>query len=290
MISGDTKLTGVFGYPVKHSLSPAMHNAAFKYAGLNYVYVPYEVKPENLKTAIKSLPYLNICGVNLTIPHKEKVLLYLDEISKEARFIGAVNTVKVIGKKLVGYNTDISGFLMSLKKDAKINPKDKNIVVLGAGGAAKAVCFAFVLSKAKNITIVNRTLVRAKKLALVLNNISRTDVSSVSKIEFCSLDSKELKEAIAKADILVNTTSVGLKSEEKPVIDCSLIHSNMLVYDLIYNPSGTQLLSESKKRGAQVMNGLGMLLYQGAISWQIWTGKKAPVNVMRQALLNRYNE
>ncbi|MFH1825186.1 MAG: shikimate dehydrogenase [Candidatus Firestonebacteria bacterium] len=288
-INGLTKLTGVFGYPISHSLSPQMHNAAFEYKRLNYVYVPFEVHPKNLKNVLKNLSSSGIVGINLTIPHKEIAYSCVDVLSKEAKLTKAVNTISVRRNKLYGFNTDVEGFLKSLKLDGHINPKGKNVLILGAGGAAKGVAFSLLSAGIRSLIIANRTYKRAENLVKEINNLSRIDSLAIP------LKEDYIKEIIGDIDILINTTSVGLYKNDKSLpthhqrvrglLSHKSLHSKLLVYDLIYNPVETPLMKEAKIVGAKTLNGLGMLLYQGALSWEIWTGKSAPVEIMKDALL-----
>ncbi|MBI5788097.1 MAG: shikimate dehydrogenase [Candidatus Schekmanbacteria bacterium] len=275
-ISGHTKIVGIFGYPVRHTLSPAMHNAAFAALGLDYVYLPFEVPPDNLGQALRALPALQIAGVNLTIPHKERALEYLDEISPQAQLIGAVNTVKVEGHKLIGYNTDGEGFLQSLNQDGGIDPKGRRVCLLGAGGAARAVAMALVEAKIRELAILNRTVERAQLLAEQISGY-------YPEVSVCT-DSLDNQEIIARSDIIINTTLVGMKPDDELPIDPKVISPLGFVCDVIYHPAKTKLLAAAEKRGAKTMNGLGMLLYQGTLAFEIWTGRKAPVEVMKKAL------
>jgi len=278
-INGSTKITGVFGYPITHSLSPQMHNAAFQYKKLNYVYVPFEVHPKDLKSVLRNLKYLGIVGVNLTIPHKEIAYSCVDVLSKEAKLTKAVNTISVRGNKLYGFNTDYEGFLRSLEIDGNVNLEGKSILVLGAGGAAKGVSFSLLCRRIKSLIIANRTYKRAEDLVKRINKMSEVNSFAIP------LKEDIIKEIIGDIDIVINTTSVGLHKEDKSLLSHKVLHSKLLVYDLIYNPYETPLIKEAKIAGAKTLNGLGMLLYQGALSWEIWTGKSAPVKIMRDALL-----
>ncbi|AGB40489.1 shikimate 5-dehydrogenase [Halobacteroides halobius DSM 5150] len=275
------QLTGLFGYPVEHSLSPAMHNAAFKELGLNSTYLPFAVKPDNLKEAVRGIKALNIKGVNLTIPHKQKVISYLDQLSNEAKLIGAVNTIENQEGKLIGHNTDGRGYIRALQEEAKFNPSGKKVLVIGAGGAARAVAFQLSLEGINELYIANRTIEKAKGLVKDI----KTKVS-LNQVQPLPLSDNKLADIIKKLDLIIDTTPVGMhpQTDVEPVISAKLLHSNLLVSDLVYNPQETVLLQEAKKVGAETLSGLGMLLYQGVIAFEIWTGKKAPKKVMRRAL------
>jgi len=271
------ELIGVFGHPVAENPTVVMLEAAFNALNLNWRYLTIEVVPEDLENAMNGLRAFNMRGINLTIPHKVEVLKYLDEVSLAAGLMGAVNTVVRIGDKLLGENTDGKGFMQSLTVDAKVDPKGKKVVVLGAGGAARAITVELALAGAKSITIVNRSESRGQILADLLN--SRTSAKTDLQIWQGSYS------VPADTDIFINATSIGLfpNVNDKPEVDYQSINSNMLVCDVIINPM-TPFLAEAQKRGAKILDGLGMLVYQGAIGFKIWTGIDAPVDVMHKAL------
>jgi shikimate dehydrogenase len=271
------KIYGVLGYPARHSLSPAMHNAAFRALKINAEYKIFEKKPEELQAFLLSLPEENIHGLNVTIPYKEKVIPILNKVSAEAKLIGAVNTVRVSDKGLEGFNTDGEGFLRHLTEDLRFNPEDKIIAIIGAGGAARAV--SVFLSKAgpKAIAIHDTDEAKAEVLAGHLRtNFKEIEIKLAHSIEELNIPGSQL---------LINATPVGMKEDDPLLVDKKFIHRYLLVYDLIYNPPETKLLNLAKKAGAKIANGLGMLLYQGMRSFEIWTGQSAPKEVMRQALL-----
>ncbi len=274
-----TELYGVVGYPVKHSLSPAMQNAAFKALKMNAFYIPIEIRPEVLPAFLKKLPSSGIKGLNLTIPHKELAFKNLRILSKTARISGTVNTVKVKGRTIKGFSTDSFGLLAALKDDFRLTSlKGKTILLLGAGGAAKAVASALAGSGIKALYIANRTLEKATKLAEVAEKNSHIPCRA-----FPLLD-KAVLALIADIDLLVNATSAGLMKGDRSPLSSTALRKDILVYDMIYNPALTPLMKEARKAGAKTSNGLSMLLYQGAASFEIWTGKKAPLAVMRKAL------
>lgn len=279
-ITGETKILGIIGYPIEHSFSPIMHNAALKEAGLNYCYLPFQVKPEYLKDAVKALRVLNIIGVNVTIPHKERVMEFLDEIEESAKLVGAVNTIYQKEGKLIGTNTDAPGFLNSLQNFG-FNPEGKRVVILGAGGAAKAVAFSLARAGVYYMCIINRTISKAQDLT---KKIAPHIIKGIVKATL--YNEENIKEEMKTADIIINATSCGMwpKIEETPVQSFPDLKEGTLVYDLIYNPLKTKFLKKAEEKGAKVISGEDMLLQQGAISFQIWTGKPAPQDVMRQAL------
>ncbi len=255
-----------------------MHNAAFKALGIDAEYLKFEKSPEEIPGFLHSLSAEHIKGINVTVPHKERVIPHLASITDEARLIGAVNTIKVSRDGLVGFNTDGMGFIRHLKEDLKFDPSGKTAVILGAGGAAKAVSVYLAKEGAQKISLFD--IDREKREALaghLQKNFKRLEVESVSSAG--SLD-------LADAGLLINATPIGMKVSDPPVIDERLLSGDLLVYDLIYNPKETRLLEAARKKGAAASNGLGMLLYQGMASFEIWTGKKAPREVMWKALVN----
>jgi len=267
-ITGKTKITGLFGYPVEHSLSPAMHNAAFRSLGLDYCYVPFPVRPEQLHDAVKAIRALNFSGVNVTVPHKETVIPLLDEIHEEASFIGAVNTIVNTNGKLTGYNTDGRGFMRSLSENG-ISLAGKDIFIIGAGGASRAISY-YLCQKSKSVTIYNRTLKRAEKLVgdlkKLCNNISIQDSFS----------------HIRDFHVIINATTVGLKEEDPALFDMSSLKKNHIICDLIYKK--TRLLKEASRKGCKIVDGSGMLIWQGMLAFELWTGKKPRPEVMRKVL------
>ncbi len=273
------KVVGLIGYPLGHSVSPAMHNAAFKKLGLDWEYSLFEVEPSDLPEALKGMRALHIAGFNATIPHKESILPLLDEVTKLARIIGAVNTVLNQEGKLIGYNTDGAGFIDSLKEDAKINPKGKRAVVLGAGGASRAVSIILAEANALSITLADIQEEKAKELSEYI------DAYFEAECNFVKINSEDLQKAIDRADILVNSTPIGMrpKIDQSPLDEKIKLHPKLLVYDLVYNPSETKLLKAAKSAGSKTCSGLGMLVRQGALAFTIWTGKEAPINTMRKA-------
>ena len=272
------ELVGVFGHPVAENPTGVMQEAAFQARGLNWRYLTIEVRPEDLAGAMVGLRALNMRGINLTIPHKVAVIQYLDRLSPEAELMGAVNTVVREGDQLIGHNTDGKGFLRSVREDAGVDPKGKRIVFLGSGGAARAMTVELALAGAAHITIVNRTPSRGQELAKLLRE------KTPAEDQFVHWQGEYV--VPPEADILVNATPVGLfpNVEEMPLVVMASIRPDLLVCDVIPNPPRTAFLRAAEARGACTLDGLGMLVYQGAIAFQMWTGVEAPVNVMRRAL------
>ncbi|MEA3421984.1 MAG: shikimate dehydrogenase [Acidobacteriota bacterium] len=278
-ITGKTKIAGVFGYPITHSLSPILHNAAFDQLGLNFVYLPFLVRPEDLEEAIKAIRALNMVGVNITVPFKEKVITYLDELSPEAKMIGAVNTIYNEKGKLIGCNTDIDGFIRSLTTAGKFNPQGKNVLLMGAGGAGSAISFALIKAGVKKLMITNRTNEKSKAL---LNHL-REIFKNKCKLSFLDFSRRNMPEIMSKVDLFINATSVGMHPEDPLLIDPNLLAKTAFIYDVIYNQE-TKLLQAARKRGLPGIGGLEMLIYQGALSFEIWTHQRAPIRAMRRAL------
>lgn len=273
----------MIGDPVEHSISPDMQNAAFEKLGLDYIYVAFRVAQNSIAPAMDGIRSLGLRGANVTIPHKSSVVEYLDELDKSARKIGAVNTIKRDGQHLRGFNTDGIGAIRALKSVVK-KIEDKNILLLGAGGAARAIAHSLAEIKV-NLTISNRTISKAKEL------VSDVKKKTGVKIEQIPLKEEILKKYIKKSDILINSTSVGMHpNEDETLVRAEMMHPDLTVMDIVYNPLKTLLLREAKKAGGKTINGLEMLVQQGAASFQIWTGKKAPVKTMKRAAKNAMEE
>lgn len=269
-VSGKTKITGIFGHPIEHTLSPLMHNAAFEDRGLDMCYLAFDVLPADLPDAVKAIKALNMLGVNITVPHKVNVMPQLDEINTETRFIGAVNTVVNKDGKLTGHNTDGLGFMSSLSEQ-KISADSKDILIIGAGGASRAVSY-YLSEQASNLSLYDIDRPKAEKLVNELGKI-RKNVSLIGDIK-----------NIGKPDIIINATPLGLHVDDPLPLNPEHIKSEMVVYDLVYKH--TNFLQEAEKRGAKTLNGSGMLLWQGVLAFELWTGVKPPVDVMRQVLLS----
>jgi len=279
MISGKTKIYGIFGYPVEHTFSPGMHNAAFKKLGMDACYVPFAVHPGRLVDAAKALIPLGLCGLNITVPHKEKIIPCLDDLSEEARLIGAVNTIEVKEGRLIGHNTDGRGFLRSLKEQANYDPRGEKFLFIGSGGAARAVGFSRALAGAEKIIIYDIDTQKAGLLA--------QDIRQKTGVDAGTIDRESLAAYAAGAGCLINATPLGLKRNDPLPLPGACIQKHHLVCDLVYNPPETPFLSAAKARKAKRLAGLGMLLFQGVIAFEIWTGEKAPVSVMKSALMRQ---
>ena len=282
-INGKTRVCAIIGDPVEHSLSPVMHNAAFKELGLNIVYVAFNVTKNGLADAISGARSLGLLGLNVTMPHKNAVISYLDETDSAAKAIGAVNTILNERGKLFGYNTDGKGAMVALQENG-VDPEEKKLVLLGAGGAAKAIAFQ-AAQETEELVIVNRTAEKAKQLAELLRK------QFGAKVKGTTLSDEVLKKELETADILVNATSVGMHPDVNvSPVPAELLHSGLCVMDIVYNPLETKLLKDAKSVGASVVSGLEMLLYQGAVAFEIWTNCPAPVDVMKEAALAKLAE
>lgn len=282
-ISGKTKICGIIGDPVEHTLSPAMHNAAFNNLKLDFIYVAFRVKTNELENAIMGVRTLGIHGLNVTMPHKNVVVDYLDEIDPTAKFIAAVNTILNDNGKLIGFNTDGVGALKALRENG-VALNGKKLLLLGAGGAANAIAF-HAAQEVEELVILNRTAQKAKKLAELLGRKLN------KKIKTNSLSASRIREELRDSDILVNATSIGMH----PKVDQSPVHPEWLkpslcVMDIVYNPIVTRLAKDAKSKGAKVISGIEMLIYQGAASFEIWTNHPAPIKTMRKAVLNKLSE
>jgi shikimate dehydrogenase len=279
MIDGRTKLVGVMGWPVAHSLSPPMHNAAFDALHLSWRYVPCPVPPAQVGAALAGLFALGFAGVNVTVPHKQAVIPHLAALSDAARAIGAVNTI-VVGADgtLYGDNTDADGFLASLR-EAGCDPRGARVALLGAGGAARAVAYALATAGASQIGLWNRTPARAQAIVDDLRPLFPGTTLTASP-SFDDLDVRD-------ADLIVNCTSVGMwpHDDASPWPSERPLPADCLVVDLIYRPQETLFLRQARAAGARTLNGVGMLVHQGAAAFRLWTGVAPPVEVMREALL-----
>lgn len=276
MISGSTKLVALIGDPVERSLSPAIHNAAFKELGLNFVYVALRVPEGALADAIAGARALGVVGLNVTVPHKIGVLDLLDELDESASRVGAVNTIKNDGGKLTGFDTDGLGAVRALESEVG-ELKGHKVLLLGAGGAARAIAFSLVDAGAK-LTLSNRTAEKSKRLAVTVKERAGAEVEQVE------LEREKLKEVIRGSDVLINATSVGMHpNTDRTLVTADMMRPGLVVDDIVYEPLRTRLLQEAEKAGARTVSGLGMLVHQAAASFEIWTGKEAPLEVMKAA-------
>jgi shikimate dehydrogenase len=279
-ISGKTRVCAVIGDPIEHSLSPAIQNAAFGALGLDFVYEAFRVKSSEVGDAVSGMRALGIVGLNVTMPHKETVIAHLDKIDETAKFLNSVNTIHNKDGKLYGYSTDGVGALRALRENGA-DPRGKRVLLLGAGAAARAVAYALV-QETDELVLLNRTVSEAKKLADSLKKKFNKNIITDSLLP------NVIKEKIVDSDILLNTTSVGMKPNvSQSLIAPSSLKADLTVMDIVYNPVETKLALDANAAGAKVVSGVEMLIYQGAESFEIWTGKKAPVQVMRKAALEQ---
>ncbi len=278
-ISGETKVCAVIGDPIEHTLSPTMHNAAFEHLKLDFVFLAFRVPPDNLEHAVKAVRALGIRGLNVTMPHKAAVTEFLDVPDAAVRFLGAANTVLNQAGRLRGFNTDGVGAVRALKNNG-VDLAGKKVLLLGAGGAAKAIAVCLA-REVDEICILNRDAAKARELADVLQLCGK-------KIVGDELSAVKILTAMQDADVLVNATSVGMSpNTHESLIEPSWLRPNLCVMDIVYTPLETMLIRYAKAAGAKIINGVEMLLYQGAASFEIWMGCPAPVDVMREALLKR---
>jgi shikimate dehydrogenase len=278
-ITGKTKICGVIGDPIEHTLSPIMHNAAFNALKLDYAFLAFKVKPAEVGNAVNGMRALGIVGLNVTMPHKSAVINYLDEVEQAAKATGSVNTILNKDGKLFGFNTDGIGALKALKENG-VAPKGRKVLLLGAGGAARAIAYTMA-KEADELVVLNRTVKPAEELANLLKGTLN------KKVVAGSLSPSTIKQNLQDSDILVNATSVGMKpnANQSPVAP-EWLKTDLAVMDIVYNPVETKLVKDAKVAGAKVVSGVEMLIYQGAASFEIWTGKSAPVQVMKKAALN----
>ncbi len=282
-IDGTTRMVGIIGSPLEHTLSPVIHNAAFDYLGLNWCYVPLPVDPGFLQQAVDGIKALRFTGVNITMPFKTDIIPLLDEVAMFAESVGAVNTILIDKGRLIGYNTDGRGFYTALVRDLSYEVKGRRVLVLGAGGASRSVTVSLALAGCGSIVIVNRSPERSRQLAEII-------VKSAPDIEVSWLSPEDNYDiVVAESDVIINATPLTTFNGDLRV-PVSLLNKNQLVCDLNYSLYQPPLLQEAEARGAQVMDGKGMLLYQAAAAFEIWTGLEAPVEVMRVALLRALEE
>ncbi|NLY91975.1 MAG: shikimate dehydrogenase [Firmicutes bacterium] len=283
MKSGEQRLFGLFGDPVGHSLSPYLQNEAFRLLGVDGVYLKFRIKREELATAIAAVRCLNFAGVNITIPHKEKVIPYLDQLAGDAFLTGSVNTVVPEGGKLIGYSTDGEGFLLSLRNEAGVEPAGKRVVILGAGGAARALAFRLVQEEVAALDLVGRDPEKTRRLTAELQEKTGFPASGHT------FASPHLPRVAAAADLVINATPLGMAPDllSKPVFPLAACPGGCLVADLVYNPLETAFLKEADRLGLATLSGLGMLVYQGILACRLWTGRTPPFAPLYRLLKQR---
>lgn len=278
---GTTRVVGVIGWPVRHSLSAPMQNAALAEMGLNWVYVPFAVAPEQVGAAMAAVRALDLVGLNVTIPHKSAVLPYLDELAPEAQALQAANTIINQEGRLLGRNTDGEGFLRSLREIGE-DVTGRRVALIGAGGSARSVALAACRAGATQVSVVNRTVEKAHGVvSLVKQGAPAAEITAVG------LESPDARGAVGAAEVVIDSTAVGMfpNHEVPPVVPEAWLHAGQVVCDLTYNPRETVLLQAARRQGARTLDGTGMLVHQGALALEYWTGQAAPVEAMRSALL-----
>ena len=272
------KTFAVIGDPIDHSLSPTIHNAAYRELGLECTYIAYKIPKDQLDVEIDSLKKIKISGFNVTIPHKINMLEFLDEMDENCRIIGATNTVINDDGYLKGFNTDMDGFLEPIK-NRNISIKDSNVLLLGSGGAARAIIAGIAKEKAKKVTIINRTIEHATQLKEFSANIGLdAEVKSFT----------EMNDLHTDYNFIINSSSLGLKNESN-IVPPEIINEETIVYDIVYKPVNTELIKESKKKNAEIIYGYEMLLSQAVRSFEIWLGREAPYDVMKKAILGGFS-
>jgi shikimate dehydrogenase len=280
----NTKWIGLVGNPLGHSMSPIMHNSVYPEMGLDWLYMPMEVKNDQIKDLLTGMRQMPFIGCNVTIPAKVAIMKYLDELDPLAEKIGAVNTLLFDKHRAIGFNTDGEGFVKDLERSKGIHCKGETFLIIGAGGAARAIGMTLATRGAKKIWIANRTRKKADALAQAIND----NIGPCS--ESVGLKDQELKKIINKTQVLINTTSVGLYPHvENLPIEASFIRPHLMVVDIIYNPMETKLLKLATNKGCETLNGVGMFVNQGAEAIQIWSGLQAPVEKMKQIVLKTLN-
>ena len=279
-ISGKTRVCGVIGDPIEHTLSPIIHNAAFNHLNLDFVFLAFHVKAADLKNAIHGMRSLGVHGLNVTMPHKSMVIGYLDEMDSAVKFLGSANTILNRDGKLLGFSTDGIGAVKALRENG-VALSEKKALLLGAGGAAKAIGFALA-QEVGELVILNRAAEKAEELAETLEPMFDR------KVVGDALSSNAIKQNLLDSDILINATSVGMiPNFNQSLITPQWLKSDLTVMDIVYSPVETKLAKDAKAAGAKVISGVEMLIYQGAASFEIWTSLSAPVKVMRNAALNK---
>lgn len=284
-ITGHTRLTGLLGSPVSHSISPMMHNESFCELGLDYVYLAFDTKPEQLITVVEGLRAMNVRGFNITMPHKTAMCSLCNELSPAAKIIGAVNTVVNENGTFIGYNTDGVGYIRALK-DIDYEIKDKKITLLGAGGAATSIFVQAALDGAKEISIFSRRSPFYERAEHIIDALAQHTDCKIHLYDFTN--PLILKREIAESSLLINGTSVGMApdTEQTLITDPSFLHKNLIVSDVIYNPRETAFLRLAREAGCRTQNGLSMLLYQGAEAFRLWTGRDMPVEIIKEKLFH----
>ncbi len=277
-INAQTNLTGIIGNPIGHSFSPMMHNYLYELLDLNYVYLAFDIKKKLLEDGVNGLVALGARGFNVTVPHKESILPMLDEVEKSAKIIGAVNTVLVENGRIIGYNTDITGFKKSIQ-DAGFDSKGKIVSVLGGGGAARAAIIGLIELGVSKVNIINRDNERAQQ---IITTYEKNGIDNINNIL-----AKDVEEAIKQSSLIINATSVGMKGylQSQSPLPGEYFNEEMWVCDMVYNPQETVFLSEAGRKGCKLIDGLDMLVHQGADAFKIWTNVEPPREKVKELIL-----
>lgn len=279
MITVETKLIGLLGKPLKHSFSPKMHNKAFDSAGLNYYYFSIEVGKENLPKVLEGIRHMNFAGFNVTRPNKVRVIEHLDDVEDLAEKIGAVNTVVCIDDKLIGYNTDGRGFIESLKNEISSKLAGKKYMIIGAGGAGRTIAFHLADEGAEKVSLFDQHLYCSRKVA---NNLNKKVCNCA---EYYQWNKKNLQQEINECEIIINATGVGMYPDiDSTPLDKSFFQEDLIACDITYNPLNTRFLKEAKEAGCETINGIGMLINQGAKAFELWTETEAPKGIMEDTV------
>ena len=277
---------GVFGDPVEHSLSPQIQNAALKACKIEMQYTRFQITPDELEEAVQLIRVLDFVGVNLTVPHKITACAFVDEIEDNARRVGAINTIKIEKAKLRGYNTDGRGFARAIRQEFAVDLRDLRVMILGAGGAARAIALQCAKENCERLVIANRTLKRAQQLVEQLRDYFAGPrvLGPVSRLQAIAWDELAIRFQIAHLDLIVNATPLGLNRSDPSPVPARLLAPHLMIYDTVYGDSRTAFVSAALETGARTANGLAMLVHQGALAFEIWFGREAPIEVMRKAL------
>lgn len=277
------QIFGVIGYPIAHSMSPDMHNDSFKHLGIQATLLPFAIRSEDLQDAVKGMKAIGIQGFNVTIPHKTDIMPFLDKIDSLAAEIGAVNTVKLEDGAYVGYNTDGLGFVKGIKEQLRSSLAEQKVLIIGAGGAARGIYYSLLQEGARQVDVANRTISKAEELGA-----EKIGAEKTCKVQSSIFTIEEAEKRLAEYTLIINTTSIGMQPniDEAP-ISLDNIQSQSLVSDIIYNPLQTKLLQEAEKKGAFTQNGIPMFAYQGALAFQLWTGKQPDIERMRKIVLTK---
>jgi len=282
-ISGKTKICGVIGNPIQHSLSPTIQNAAFNYLNLDFIFTAFKVKATELEMAIQGMRSLNIYGLNVTMPHKNSVINYLDEKDPLVRSLNSVNTIVNKKGRLFGFSTDGLGAIKALQVNG-VDLSSSKVLLLGAGGAGRAIAFS-IIDKVEDLVVLNRDPAKIENLEFDLK------LKFNKNIHYGLLSETSLKENLRSSDVLINATNIGMKPNSNlSLINPKLLTSDLTVMDIVYNPLETKLLADAKKVGAKTIDGVEMLIYQGAVSFELWTDRKAPIEIMRLAALKQISK